>query len=83
MLQIPNQPKKFSYPKKKFGKEERSFLLSSYNKWKWIHYDDDEDRVYRIICKNTNHYNMLSDIRAESFFITTGYSNLEDARSTD
>ena len=29
----PNQPKNFLYPKKKFGKEERRFLLSWYNKW--------------------------------------------------
>ena len=28
-----NQPKNFLYPKKKFGKEERRFLLSWYNKW--------------------------------------------------
>ena len=28
-----NQSKNFSYPKKKFGKEERSFLPCWYDKW--------------------------------------------------
>ena len=34
-----NQPKNFSYPKKKFGKEDRSFLPPWYDKWTWLHYD--------------------------------------------
>ena len=44
-----NQPKNFSYPKKKFGKEERSFLPSWYDKWAWLHYDEAEDSAYCII----------------------------------
>ena len=35
-----------SYLKRKFGKEERSFLLSWYNKWAWLHYNEAEDSVY-------------------------------------
>ena len=37
-----NQPKHFSYPKRNFrknGKDERSFLPSWYETWKWLHYN--------------------------------------------
>ena len=78
-----NQPRNFSYPKKKFGKEEISFLPSWYNKWTWLHYDEAEDSVYCIICKSTDHCNMLNDIRVENSFIKTWYSNWKHARSTD
>ena len=40
-----NQPKNFSYPKKKIGKEERSFLPSWCDKWTWLHYDEAEASV--------------------------------------
>ena len=78
-----NQPKIFSYPKKKFGKKERSFLPSWNNKWTCLHYDEAEDSVYCISCKIANHYNMLNDIRVGNCFIKTGYSNWKHARSTD
>ena len=66
-----NQPKNFSYLKKKFGKEERSFLPSWYNKCIWLYYDETEDNVYRNICKNADHYDMLNDIRVKNSFIKT------------
>ena len=67
--------KTFSYPKKKFGKEERSVLPSWCNKWSWY--------GYCIICKNTDHYNMHNDIRAENSSIKIEYSNCKHARRTD
>ena len=41
-----NHPRNYSYPKGMFGKDERSFLLSRYEKWNWLHYDGAEDSVY-------------------------------------
>ena len=58
-----NQPKNYSYPKRKFGKDERSFFPSWYEKWNWIHYDETEDSVYCIICTNAYHDNMINDIK--------------------
>ena len=78
-----NQPRNFSYPKKKFGKEEIRFVPSWYNKWTWLHYDEAEDSVYCIICKSTDHCNMLNDFRVENAFIKTRHSNWKQARSTD
>ena len=78
-----NQPKNFSYAKKKFGIEERSFLPSWYDKWTWLHSDEAEDSVYCIIGINVNHCNMLNCIILENSFIKTGYSNWKHARNTD
>ena len=47
-----NQPRNYSYPKRKFGKDETSFLASSYEKWNWLHYVEAEDSAYCIICSN-------------------------------
>ena len=70
-----NQPKSFSYHKKKFRKEERSLLPSWYDKWTWLHNDEAKDSVYCIICKNV--------IRVENTVINTGYSKWKHAKSTD
>ena len=82
----PNQPKDFSYPKRNFsknGKDERSFLPSWYETWKWLHYNEIDDTVYCIICFNTKRFNMLSDVKVEEAFVKKGYYNWKNARSTD
>ena len=78
-----NQPKNYSYPKRKFGKDEGSFLSSWYEKWNWLHYDEAEDSVYCIICINAYLHNMINDIKVENSFVKTGYSNWKNARSND
>ena len=60
-----NQPKNFSYSKKK------CFLPSLYNKWSWLHYGETEDSVYCIICQNADHFSILNNIRVENSFIKT------------
>ena len=64
-----NQTKNFSYHKKKFRKEERSFLPSWHNKWTWLHFDETDGSVYCIICRKADHYNMLNDIRIENSLV--------------
>ena len=70
-----NQPRNYSYPKREFGKDERSFLPSWYEKWNWLHYCEVEDSVYCIICSNAYHQNMVDDIKVEDSFVKTGYTN--------
>ena len=77
------QPRNYLYPKRKFGKDERSFLPSWYEKWNWLHYDKVEDSVYCIICTNVYHHNMINKVKVENFFVKTGYSNWKNARSKD
>ena len=78
-----NQPRNYSYHKRKFGKDERSFLPSWYEKWNWLHYSKAEDSVYYIICTNVYHHNMINDIKVENSFVKTGHSNWKNARSND
>ena len=82
----PNQPKDFSYPKRNFsknGKDERSFLPSWYETWKWLHYNEIDDTVYCIICLNAKRFHMLSDVKVEEAFVKKGYYNWKNAQSTD
>ena len=82
----PNQPKDFSYPKRNFsknGKDERSFLPSWYETWKWLRYNEIDDTVYCIICLNAKRFHMLSDVKVEETFVKKGYYNWKNARNTD
>ena len=78
-----NQPRNYSYPKRKFGKDERRFFPLWYEKWNWLHYDEAEDSAYCIICTNDYHHNMINDIKVVKSFVKTGYSNWKNARSND
>ena len=78
-----NQPRNYSYSKRKFGKDETGFLLSWYEKWNWLHYDKAEDSVYCILCTNGYHHEMINDIKVEDSFVKRGYSNWKNARSND
>ena len=78
-----NQPRNYSYSKTKFGKDERGFLPSWYEKWSWLHYDKAEDSVYCILCTNGHHHDMINDIKVEDSFVKRGYSNWKNARSND
>ena len=79
----PNQPKTFSYPKRPYGREERSFLPAWYDRWTWLHYDVAEDRVFCVTCQNAHRHDMLNDIKVEDAFIKTGYSHWKHATSKD
>ena len=78
-----NQPRNYAYPKRKFGKEEKSILPSWYEKQNWLHYDEAEDSVYCIICTNAYHHNMISKIKVDNFFVKRRYSNWKNARTND
>ena len=78
-----NHPRNYSYPKRKFGKDEGRFLPSWYEKWNWLHYGKAEDSVYCIICANAYDHHMINDIKVENSFVKTGCSNWKNTRSND
>ena len=73
---LPN----YSYPKRNFENDERSFCLrgmesgTGYTR-RWS--------LYCIICANVYHHNVINDIIVGNSFVTTGNSNWKNARSND
>ena len=49
--ETPHQPETFSFPKRDFGKRERSFQGSWFRSWSWLHYSEASDSVYAITVK--------------------------------
>lgn len=52
----PHQPKLASFPKRNYGKQKRSFVSAWYEKYHWIHYNEQDDSV---LC----HYCMTAEKR--------------------
>ena len=48
-----NQPRSFTFPKRKFGIKnpiECSFQPSCFEKWPWLHYNEENDSAYCYVC---------------------------------
>lgn len=82
----PNQPRGRSFPKNKFGQvkpEYQAFKESWFDNqnWsKWLHWEEERERVYCIICRNVHVLGQLTMSKnKESAFITTGFNNWKDA----
>ena len=46
---VPHQPSYyFTFPKRPFGKQNRSFQRSWFTQWKFLHYDEANDVVFVI-----------------------------------
>ena len=54
-----------------------------HKKWTWLNYDEAENHVLCIICKNANDHGMLNNVKVEDSFVKTGHSNWKNARSAD
>ena len=48
--ECPNQPL-LSFPLRSFGKQQRAFCSSWYNKHKWLHYHEASDTVFAFIAQ--------------------------------
>ena len=46
----PHQPKLTSFPKRNYGKTQRSFLSAWYDKYQWLHYQEQNDSVLCYYC---------------------------------
>lgn len=80
LLDKPNQPKNFIFPKKPYGKQNRSFQKVWFEEYPWLHYSEEKDVAYCYICINQNiRGNLTSAKNLEKAFISTGYSNWKKA----
>ena len=77
---MPNQPHKFEFPKKDYGRQTRSFQSSWFKDFPWFHYDEISDSAFCYICISQNNKGNLTSARnKEQSFISTGYSNWKKA----
>ena len=74
----PHQPK-IKYPKKGFGKQQRSFSSSWYEKHPWLHYVPENDSVLCYYCMRCVELKMPISGHVDDFFTQTGFSNWQKA----
>lgn len=75
-------PPSFKFPTREFGKKyvvKRSFQHSWFQKWHWIHYDENNDAAFCHNCVKACKEKKLISSNAESAFITKGFTNWKDA----
>ena len=46
----PFQPKNKKFPSSMFGGRARSFLGTWFDRWDWLHYEEDSDRAFCFVC---------------------------------
>lgn len=49
---VPHQPLLLSYPKKIFGKQNRSFSSKYYKEYNWVEYSQNKDSVFCFYCRH-------------------------------
>ncbi|KAK2557068.1 Zinc finger MYM-type protein 1 [Acropora cervicornis] len=76
----PFQPTNFNFPKKTFGKQNRSFQSKWFNDFPWLHYNEQSDSVLCFICAQQNEkLNLRAARNKEWVFISQGFSNWKKA----
>ena len=76
------QPENFDFPKRAYGKEERSFreIWFKHENWKdWLHYDVETDSAFCFTCVKAVERKMVSCSKAEKAFVLEGFSNWKNA----
>lgn len=80
LIETPDQPKDYSFPKTVFGKQYRSVQSAWFIQYPWLHYDKSKDSVFCYICFNQNAKgNLTSAKKSEKSFISSGFSNWKKA----
>jgi len=78
-------PRTYKFPKRNFGTAvmtERCFQSSWCNKYKWLHYDKDQDKAFCYLCmKAEKEGKYLSSHRRGPTFITSGFTNWKECFS--
>lgn len=78
-----HQPSSFHFPHREFGKAsvvKRSFQRKWFERWSWLHYDEDRDLAFCFVCVVAYQKNLLQSAHCfEQAFISTGFSNWKDA----
>ncbi|KAK2550816.1 Zinc finger MYM-type protein 1 [Acropora cervicornis] len=76
----PFQPTNFNFPKKTFGKQNRSFQSKWFNDFPWLRYNEQSDSVLCFICAQQNEkLNLRAARNKEWVFISQGFSNWKKA----
>ena len=79
----PHQPSNFHFPQREYGKisvVKRSFQHNWFQRWPWLHYDEEQDLAFCFTCIVTYKNNHLHSIPSlERTFVSTGFSNWKDA----
>ena len=78
-----HQIKNFKFPKRSFRKKtvvNRSFQSSWFEKWKWLHYIENDDAVVCITCMQASSQKKLQwSSNLDLAFISNGFMNWKDA----
>lgn len=74
-----HQPFLRSFPKRTFGKQQRSFCSAWYAKFPWLHYQEGEDKAYCFHClvSSLRHYPV--SLNKDDAFIKNGFSDWKRA----
>ena len=78
----PCQPHHLSFPFRSFGNApvNRSFQVSWFNRFPWIHYELDQDAVYCLVCcKAVKEGKIRLTGMTEASFLVKGFINWKDA----
>ena len=79
----PHQPRSFKFPQREFGKTsivKRSFQPQWFDRWPWLHYDEERDLSFCFTCLVAFKNKHLHSVRnLEQSFISSGFSNWKDA----
>lgn len=76
----PHQPKMFKFPKRKFGTQNRLFQSTWFDKFPWLHYDEQSDSVICFTCaKQYAKGNLKTTAKKDLSFLTDGFSNWKKA----
>ncbi len=78
-----HQPSVFKFPQHQVGKTsvvKRSFQRKWFDRWSWLHYDEDQDLAFCFTCIGAYQKNYLQSAHSlEQTFISTGFYNWKDA----
>ena len=75
------QPSHLCFPRHEFGKTsvvKRSFQPQWFGRWPWLHYDEDRDLAFCLVCVVAYNSHLHSIPCLEQTFISTGFSNWKD-----
>ena len=73
----------FKFPKIEYKDSNQSFQPQLYERWKWLHYDEQKDSVTCYICWHAHLHHMLPNMKKlDDAFIESGYTNWKNASDT-
>lgn len=63
LIQTPNQPSQYNFPKKRYGNQNRSVQSTWFKEYPWLHYDEEKDSLFYCISSNQYHRGNLVSAR--------------------